>query len=55
MFKGDLLLPTKEAALYALAKIGTPKAVAALRTAGSHKDQFVSGTALDILEKLEKK
>jgi HEAT repeat protein len=48
LFKGDLLKPTKFAALNALAKIGTKKAMEALHEATSHKDQFVASVARDI-------
>ncbi|KPK71955.1 hypothetical protein AMJ87_06185 [candidate division WOR_3 bacterium SM23_60] len=52
-FKGKLLEPTKKAALMALAQIGTPKAIQALHDASTHRDRFVSGTAQDILRKVE--
>lgn len=52
-FRGRLLEPTKKAALMALAQIGTPKAIQALRDASTHRDRFVSGTAQDILRKVE--
>jgi HEAT repeat protein len=53
LFKGDLLLPTKESALNALAKIGTEKAMAALKEAAQHKDNFVAATAEEILRRYE--
>jgi len=52
-FKGKLLEPTKKAALMALAQIGTPIAIQALRDASTHGDHFISRTAQDILRKVE--
>lgn len=54
-FKGNLLHPTKEAALNAIAKIGSTKAIQALRDATGLKDHFVSTIARDILKRKEMK
>jgi HEAT repeat protein len=52
-FRSKVLEPTKKAVLMALAQIGTRKAIQALRDASTHRDHFVSRTALDILRKVE--
>lgn len=52
-FKGKVLEPTKKAALMALAQIGTPKAIQALRDASTYRDHFISRTAQDIFRKVE--
>ncbi len=49
LFKGAVLHPTKEAALNALAKIGSDKAMQVLRNAANHKDDFVAVSAESIL------
>lgn len=54
-FKGNLLKPTKEASLNALAKIGSPKALQALRDAAGYRDHFVATTAQDLLKRKETK
>jgi HEAT repeat protein len=54
-FKGDLLKPTKTAALNALAKIKSPQALQALRDAAGHRDHFVAAVAQDILKRKESK
>ncbi len=53
MFKAHLLQPTKSAVLRAFVKIGSEKAIGALREATNHKDQFVAVTAEEVLNKLE--
>ncbi len=55
LFKANLLLPTKEAALNALAEIGTEKAINTLTQATRHRDRFISTTARTILKRYEKK
>lgn len=55
MFKGSLLQPTKISALNALVMIGSEKAIGALRDATNHKDQFVAGSAQDLLRRYEAK
>ena len=55
LFKGDLLHPTKEAALNALVKIGSKKAIQTITDAVGHKDQFVAIKAQDILKRREMK
>ena len=54
MFKAHLLQPTKSAVLSAFVKIGSEKAIGALREATNHKDQFVAATAEEVLSKLER-
>lgn len=54
IFKADLLYPTKSAVLSAFVKIGSEKAIEALREATNHKDQFVAATAEEVLNKLER-
>jgi HEAT repeat protein len=54
IFKADLLHPTKSAVLSAFVKIGSEKAIGALREATNHKDQFVATTAEEILNRLNK-
>ncbi len=54
IFKADLLYPTKSAVLSAFVKIGSEKAIGALREATNHKDQFVAATAEEVLNKLER-
>ena len=54
-FKGDLLKPTKKAALNALVMIGSEKALQSLRDAANHKDDFVAVTAEDILKSIDSK
>ena len=51
LFKKDLILPTKRAALNALADIRTEKARQLLENAAAHKDQFISAAAEEILKK----
>lgn len=55
IFKGDLLLATKESAINALAQIGTEKAVEALRAVAKHRDAFVAETAKTLVKKFEQK
>uniref|UniRef100_A0A7C4TGF0 HEAT repeat domain-containing protein n=1 Tax=candidate division WOR-3 bacterium TaxID=2052148 RepID=A0A7C4TGF0_UNCW3 len=52
LFKGDLLLATKEAVLHSLARIGSEKARSTLQEATRHREQFVSATARSILERI---
>lgn len=52
-FKGKVLEITKQAALMALAQIGTEKALRVLRDAAAEKDHFISKTAQNILRKIE--
>ena len=54
MFKAHLLHPTKSAVLSAFVRIGSEKAIGALREATNHKDQFVAATAEEVLSKLER-
>lgn len=54
IFKADLLHPTKSAVLSAFVKIGSEKAIGALREATNHKDQFVATTAEEILNRFNK-
>jgi len=54
IFKADLLHPTKNAVLSAFVKIGSEKAIGALREATNHKDQFVAATAEEILNRFNK-
>lgn len=49
--KGNLLLPTKAAALNALAQISTPKAMQVLQKAASNRNQFIAITAQDVLQR----
>lgn len=51
LFKGELLLSTKEAALYALFKIGGDKAMGFLQSATKNRDSFVAATAQEIIKK----
>lgn len=51
-FKGNLLLPTKTAALNALAQIGTPKAMQVLQKAANNRNQFIALTAQDVLQRI---
>jgi len=53
LFKANLLNATKESALNALAKIGTPRAIQSLRDATAHKNNFVATMAQEILKKFE--
>jgi HEAT repeat protein len=55
IFKGSLLQPTKVSALNALVMIGSEKAIGALRDATNHKNQFVAGSAQNILIRYEAK
>lgn len=49
--KGNLLLPTKAAALNALAQISTPEAMHVLQKAANNRNQFIALTAQDILQR----
>jgi hypothetical protein len=53
MFKGDLLLPTKEAVLNALVQLNTGHSRQALRDAAKHRDAYVAGMAQDLIKRLE--
>ncbi|MEO0226431.1 MAG: HEAT repeat domain-containing protein [candidate division WOR-3 bacterium] len=53
LFKNELLLPTKEAVLRALAQIKTDKALSALKQATNHRDAFVATTAREILKRIK--
>lgn len=53
LFKGDLLIPTKQAALNAFLKIDTPNSLQALRDAAQHRDPYVSGMAQELLRKMD--
>jgi HEAT repeat protein len=54
-FRGDLLMPTKTAALNALAQIGTPEAIQILQKAANNRNQSIALTAQDVLQRLTKK
>ncbi len=51
-FKGNLLLPTKAAALTALAQISTPKAMQTLQRAANSRNRFIAATAQDVLQRI---
>jgi hypothetical protein len=51
-WNGDLLLPTKVAALNALSQIGTPDAVQILQKAANSRNQTIAITAQDVLQRL---
>ena len=50
--RGDLLLPTKAAALSALSQIGTPEAIQILQKAANSRNQTIALTAQDVLQRL---
>ncbi len=52
IFKRNLLIPTKQAALTALAQIGTPKAMQTLQKAANSRNHFISATAQDVLQRM---
>jgi len=51
-FKGNLLLPTKAAALTALAQIGTSKAMQILQKSANSRNRFIAVTAQDVLQRI---
>jgi HEAT repeat protein len=51
-FKRSLLLPTKAAALTALAQIGTPKAMQILQKSANSRNHFIAVTAQDVLQRI---
>jgi HEAT repeat protein len=51
-FRGDLLVPTKAAALNALSQIGTPEAMQILQKAANSRNQTIALTAQDVLQRL---
>lgn len=53
LFKGDLLLPTKQAILDAYLKLNTPNTLQALRDATKHRDGYVAGMAQEIVKRLD--
>jgi HEAT repeat protein len=53
LFKGDLLLATKQAILDAYLKINTPNTLQALRDATKHRDAYVAGMAQEIVKRLD--
>ena len=53
LFKGRLLEPTKEAALAALAQIGSEKAIQALQDATHSRDGFVASVAEAVLKRVK--
>jgi len=52
--RGDLLLPTKAAALNALAQIGTPEAMQILQKAANNRNLAIALTAQDVLQRMTK-
>lgn len=52
LFKGALLLPTKTAALTALAQIATPKAMQILQKSANSRNHFIAATAQDVLQRI---
>jgi HEAT repeat protein len=52
LFKGHLLLPTKAAALNALANIGTEKAMQTLQKAANSRNRHIAITAQDVLQRM---
>jgi hypothetical protein len=52
LFKGALLLPTKAAALTALAQIATPKAMQTLQKSANSRNHFIAATAQDVLQRI---
>jgi len=52
LFKGDLLIPTKQAILNAYIKLNTPNTLQALRDAAKHRDAYVAGMAQEIIKRL---
>ncbi len=52
LFKGNLLLPTKAAALTALAQIGTQKAMQTLQKAANSRNRYIAITAQDVLQRM---
>jgi hypothetical protein len=53
--RGNLLLPTKAAALNALSQIGTPDAMQILQKAANSRNQTIALTAQDVLQRLTAK
>jgi HEAT repeat protein len=53
--RGNLLLPTKVAALNALSQIGTPEAMRILQKAANSRNQTIALTAQDVLQRLTTK
>lgn len=51
-FKRSLLLPTKAAALNALAQIATPKAMQILQKSANSRNNFIAATAQDVLQRI---
>jgi HEAT repeat protein len=51
-WNAEVLLPTKVAALNALAQISTPEAVQILQKAANSRNQTISLTAQDVLQRL---
>lgn len=54
-FRGSSLLPTKAAALNALAQMGTPYALQILQKAANNRNQFIALTAQDLLQRITTK
>ena len=52
LFKGNLLLPTKAAALNALANIGTTRAMQVLQKAANSRNRYIALTAQDVLQRM---
>ncbi len=50
--RGNLLLPTKAAALNALAQINTPEAMQVLQKAANNRNQFIALNAQDVLQRV---
>ncbi len=53
LFKGDLLLPTKQAVLNAYIRMNTPNARLALQDAARHRDDNVAGMAQELIRRQE--
>ncbi len=53
LFKGDLLIPTRQAAVSAFLRINTPNSLQALRDAARHKDPYVAGMAQELIKRME--
>ncbi|UCF71393.1 MAG: HEAT repeat domain-containing protein [candidate division WOR-3 bacterium] len=52
LLKRAVLLPTKAAALTALAQIATPKAMQALQKSANSRNRFIAATAQDVLQRI---
>ncbi|UCD20008.1 MAG: HEAT repeat domain-containing protein, partial [candidate division WOR-3 bacterium] len=52
LLKRAVLLPTKAAALMALAQIATPKAMQALQKSANSRNRFIATTAQDVLQRI---